>query len=63
MPLWPIGGCGLSSEGQDLVTEGKMSVSHAMLHSVTSFDKDKREELGYILLLYVTNIIPEVAWC
>ena len=51
MPLWPIGGCGLSSEGQDLVTEGKMSVSHAMLHSVTSFDKDKREELGYILLL------------
>lgn len=49
MLLWPIGGCDLPSEGQDLNTEEKMSGPHAMFHPVTSFDKDKREELGYIL--------------
>lgn len=49
MLLWPIGGCDLPSEGQGLITEEKMSGPHAMLHPVTSFDKDKREELGYIL--------------
>lgn len=51
VPLQPIEGCDHPSEGQDLVTEGKRSGSHAMIHPVTSFDKDKREELGYILPL------------
>lgn len=54
MPLQPIEGCDHPSEGQDLVTEGKMSGSHAMLHRVTSFEKGQegRIRIHFALVSY-----------